>query len=314
MSLGTSTRALGRGQAPKRLITRAASRLVLCLGLAAGLAVVLPAGGVAAASTLVPAGHHGPGGGGFGGGFSHRVIVTGTVTSTGTTGFTITRGFGPITPVPLTSTSTTLTGTATDLTINVLTSTKFVAPGMTPPAGLSDVVVGDSVDVTGRRAGPGIVNADRVVIPPKVVIGTVGTVGTTDFTVTLRPRWAPVGTPTNLTGTASTLTGTATTLTGTAWTIDVSGSTTYHERGVASSSLSLDSLSTGNHVAVVGTQDGTLTLNGVDVLIQAASAPGGGDDVGGLGSVQGSHYIGELGHGGGHHGRHGSHGVDRAFG
>ncbi|HUC14522.1 MAG TPA: hypothetical protein VMS00_08730 [Acidimicrobiales bacterium] len=289
MSLGRSARALGPDKAQSRLIVRAATRFVLSLGVAASLAVVTPVGGLATASaSVVPAGHHGPGGGGNQGGgqgggnqgggdgrggpggFRHLVIVSGTVGTVGTTSFTLTRGFGPIMPVSLTGTATTLTG----LTINVSQYTRFVTPGMTSHD-LSDVLVGDKVTVTGRRAGSGMVNASLVVIPLELVTGAVGTVGGASFTIPLRPIWSHSSITTTLTGTAR------------AWTIDVSGSTTYHERGVNSSTLSLASLSSADHVTVVGSQAGTLTLDAITVLIEPShitrGGPGGGGGGGGSG-------------------------------
>jgi hypothetical protein len=293
MSFRIPARAHGADRLRSRLIVKT-TRLALTLGLAAALAVVMPAAGVATAgASVVPAAHQGPGGGGnqgggnqgggnqgggnqggggfggggFGGGglggFRHLVIVTGTVGSVGTTNFTITRGFGPIMPFALTGTATTLTGTATGWTINVSQYTHFLVPGTTSP-GLTDVLVGDKVTVTGGRAGAGMVNANLVVIPLELVTGTVGTVGGGSFTVPIRPMWS-------LTSTATTLTGTAT-----AWTIDVSGSTTYHERGVASSTLTLNSLSSSDHVIVVGSQAGALTLNAITVLIEPPRGTGGG--------------------------------------
>ena len=222
------------------------------------------------AATKVAAGFAGGGFGGGGlGGFRHLVIVTGTVGSVGTTSFTLTRGFGPIMPFALTGTATTLTGTATGWTINVSSQyTHFIVPGTTSPD-LTDVLVGDKVTVTGKRAGAGMVNASLVVIPLELVTGAVGTVGGGSFTVPIRPVWS-------LTSTATTLTGTAT-----AWTIDVSGSTTYHERGVASSSLTLNSLSSSDHVIVVGSQAGALTLNAITVLIEPPRGTGGGGGGGG---------------------------------
>jgi hypothetical protein len=283
MSFRVPARARGADRLRSRLIVKTA-RLALTLGLAAGLAVVMPAGGIATAgASVVPAAHQGPGGGGnqgggnqrgggFGGGglggFRHLVIVTGTVGSVGTTSFTLTRGFGPIMPFALTGTATTLTGTATGWTIDVSQYTHFVAPGTTSPD-LTDVLVGDKVTVTGRRAGPGMVNANLVVIPLELVTGAVGTVGGDSFTIPLRPMWSLTSTPTTLTGTA------------TAWTIDVSGSTTYHERGVASSTLTLSSLSSSDHVIVLGSQAGALTLNAITVLIEPPRGTGGGGGGGG---------------------------------
>jgi hypothetical protein len=300
MSFRIPARAPGADRLRSRLIVKT-TRLALSVGLAAGLAVVMPATGVATAgASVVPAAHQGPGGGGnqgggnqgggnqgggnqggggfggggFGGGglggFRHLVIVTGTVGSVGTTSFTLTRGFGPIMPFALTGTATTLTGTATGWTINVSQYTHFLVPGTTSPD-LTDVLVGDKVTVTGRRAGAGMVNANLVVIPLELVTGAVGTVGAGSFTVPVRPLWS-------LTSTATTLTGTAT-----AWTIDVSGSTTYHERGVASSTLTLGSLSSSDHVIVVGSQAGALTLNAITVLIEPPRGTGGGGGPGGGG-------------------------------
>jgi hypothetical protein len=289
MSFSTSARALGDDMLRGRLIARTAARLVLSLGLVASVATVMPVVGAttASASVMPSAPHQGPGGGGGGstqgggfgggfggggpGGFRHLVIVSGTVGSVGTTSFTLTRGIGLIAPVPLTGTATTATG----WTVNVSQHTRFLVPGTTSP-NLSDVVVGDKVTVTGRRAGSGIVNANLVVIPLELVTGAVGTVGTDSFTIPLKPTWS-------LTSTATTLTGTAT-----AWTIDVSGTTTYHERGVSSSTLSLTSLASGDHVTVVGSQAGALTLDAITLLIEPPRGTGGGSGGGG-------------GPGGGHH-------------
>ena len=312
MSFRIPARAHGADRLRSRLIVKT-TRLALTLGLAAGLAVIAPAGGVATAgASVVPAAHQGPGsggnqgggnqgggnqgggnqgGGGFGGGglggFRHLVIVTGTVGSVGTASFTLTRGFGPIMPFALTGTATTLTGTATGWTILVSQYTHFLAPGTTSPD-LTDVLVGDKVTVTGRRGGPGMVNANLVVIPLELVTGAVGTVGGGSFTVPIRPVWS-------LTSTATTLTGTAT-----AWTIDVSGSTTYRERGVASSTLSLNSLSSSDHVIVVGSQAGALIVNAITVLIEPPRGAGGGGG-GGPGGGGGSGGGGGGPGGGKHH-------------
>ena len=70
---------------------------------------------------------------------------------------------------------------ATGITVNVLQYTHFLVPGTTS-AGLADVLVGDKVTVTGRRAGSGMVNANLVVIPLELVTGAVGVVGTGSFT------------------------------------------------------------------------------------------------------------------------------------
>jgi hypothetical protein len=308
MSFRAQACALDNDRLRGRSIVRTTARLVLSLGLVASVGVVLPAAALATASASVvqaaqqgAAGGGGNQGGGFGGGglggFRHIVIVSGTVGSVGTTSFTLTRGSGPITPRSLTATA--LTGTAIALTIHVSQYTHFLAPGTTSP-NLSDVVVGDKVTVSGRRAGPGVVNANLVLIPLELATGAVGTVGGDYFTIPVRPMWS-------LTSTATTLTATATT-----WTINVSGSTTYHERGVASSTLSLNSLSSGDHVTVVGSQDGPLTLDAITVLIEpphgtgvggsgggGGGGPGGG--VGGSGGGGGGGGPGGGGPGGGHH-------------
>jgi hypothetical protein len=100
------------------------------------------------------------------------------------------------------------------------------------------------------------------VVPLELATGAVGTVGSDYFTVPVRPIWP-------LTSAATTLTGTAT-----AWTIDVSGSTTYHERGVKTSTLSISSLSSGDGVTVVGSQAGPLTLDAITVLIEPPRGKG----------------------------------------
>jgi hypothetical protein len=293
MSFRALANALGNDRSRGRSVVRTTARLVLSLGLVASVGVVLPAGGLAGAgASVVPASHHGPGGGGGnqggpggrgnpgggnqgggfgggggglgGGGFRHIVIVSGTVGSVGTTSFTLTRGLGRITPpAPLTGTATTDAGTSTGWTVDVSQQTHFLVPGTTSP-NLSDVVAGDKVTVTGRRGGAGIVNASLVVVPLELATGAVGTVGSDYFTIPVRPIWSP-------TSTATTLTGTATT-----WTIDVSGSTTYHERGMKTSALSLNSLSSGDRVVVVGSQAGALTLDAITVVIEPPRGTGGG--------------------------------------
>jgi hypothetical protein len=329
MSFRTSARALGDDMLRGRSIVRTAARLVFSLGLVASVAALIPAvGPTTASASVVPAAPHqgggggtqgggggtqggggGTQGGGFGGGFGgggpggfrHLVIVSGTVGSVGTTSFTLTRGLGPIAPVPLTGTASTVTG----LTVNVSQHTRFLAPGTTSP-NISDVFVGDKVTVTGRRAGAGTVNASLVVIPPELVTGAVGTVGTDSFTIPLkpvRPIWSLTSTATTLSPTPTPLTATAT-----VWTIDVSGKTTYHQRGVKSSSLSLGSLASGDHVTVVGSQAGALTLNAITVIIVPPRSTGGGSGGsgggGGPGGGGGSGGGGGGGPGGHHHHGH----------
>jgi hypothetical protein len=294
MSFRALASALGNDRLRSRSIARTAARVVLSLGLVASVGVVLPAAGLASAgASVVPASHHGPGGGGgnqggpgFGGrGFRHNVIVSGTVGSVGATSFTLTRGVGPITPVPLASPTTPLTGTATGWTVDVSQYTHFLVPGTTSP-NLSDVVTGDKVTVTGRRGGAGIVNANLVVVPLELATGAVGTVGNNYFTIPVRSIWS-------LTSTATTLTGTAT-----AWTIDISGSTTFHERGVNPSTLSINSLSSGDRVTVVGSQAGALTLDAITILIEPSHGAGRSGGPGGGGGGPGG---GGGGPGGGHH-------------
>jgi hypothetical protein len=304
MSLTAPASALGNDRSRSRLILRTTARLVLSLGLVASVGVLLPVVGLASASASVVPAHQGPGGGGGkqgggpggggsgGGGFRHIEIVSGTVGSVGTASFTLTRGLGPIAPTPLTGTATTVTGPSTGLTVNVSQYTHFLVPG-TKSANLSDVLVGDKVTVTGRRGGPGIVTASLVVVPLELATGAVGTVGSDYFTIPLRPTWS-------LTSTATTTTGTAT-----AWTIDVSSSTTYHERGAKPSALSLNSLSTGDRVSVVGSQAGALTMDAISVLIEPSHARGGGggggSGGGGSGGGPGGGGPGGGGPGGGHH-------------
>jgi hypothetical protein len=311
MSFRALASALGNDRLRSRSIARTAARVVLSLGLVASVGVVLPAAGLASAgASVVPASHHGPGGGGgnqggpggrgnpgggnqggggggFGGrGFRHIVIVSGTVGSVGATSFTLTRGVGPITPVPLASPTTPLTGTATGWTVDVSQYTHFLVPGTTSP-NLSDVVTGDKVTVTGRRGGAGIVNANLVVVPLELATGAVGTVGNNYFTIPVRSIWS-------LTSTATTLTGTAT-----AWTIDISGSTTFHERGVNPSTLSINSLSSGDRVTVVGSQAGALTLDAITILIEPSHGAGRSGGPGGGGGGPGGGGGGPGGGGGG---------------
>jgi len=142
------------------------------------------------------------------------------------------------------------------MAVNVASGTKYFEPGQgqTSP-GISDVLDGDKVQVAGAPTGTGTFTASLVVVPLARNTGTVSAASANGFSLTTRDATV---------------------------TVNVSSSTVVHERGVASPSVQ-----SGDTVQVVGTQDGTNTVN---ALLVAIGTRGHGGHVG-----HGGHG---LGHGG----------------
>lgn len=202
-----------------------AARLAVCLGLAAALP--LASAGVASAA---PRGGHG----------SHgnppsqvprpargpRHEVAGTVVSLTADGFTLA---GP---------------KGATVEVNVSASTTYREPKI-GRGGPPQVMVGDKVKVVGTEAGPGALDATLVLVPALRATGTVASVGTASFVLTL---------------TASTLT------------VDVSPATIYREPTVRSPALA-DVLA-GEKVAVTGAQVGAGTIDATTVMVRVVVRAG----------------------------------------
>jgi Domain of unknown function (DUF5666) len=240
---------------PSRLRTRAGM-------VTAGVVIGLAAGGAmaasAASSTTGPGGNPAaPGAAAPGGGTAHaKPTAAGTVKSIASGSFTMT-------------TST----TSDEVTVEVDSSTRYVAAGIATP-GLSTLKVGTTVMVVGTKT-TSTIDANLVGIgkPPKgvptgqrpsaapgmgqapVVAGTVKSIGSTTFTLS--------------------------TSTGKTYSVDVSGATKYVD--TASSSASFADLKVGTAVGVFGTTDGS-TVTASSVAIGAppsGSAPNGAPPAGG---------------------------------
>lgn len=333
---------------PRGLLNWRVTRFVLGVGLAAGMATVLPIASISAASaTPVAAGHHVGGGGGkggrvLGGGSSHghgrsdHVSVSGTVASVNSAGFDLT----------VAEPEHMLTSTSTTVDVSVTSGTLYREPGQSAP-GLAAVLVGDNVGVTGTPAGPGSITALQVVVPLTTDAGTVATTTSNGFTLTVLGGWATLtetSTTVDVTVTGTTvyrvpgqsspglsdvLVGdklevagppqgkgaltalvvvvplatdagtvsspasggfTLTTEKGTTVTVDVSPATRYRARGVVSPGLA--NVLSGDTVAVTGTQAGSGTVDALLVVISSAGRGHHG---------QGNNGGGQKGHG--HHGR-----------
>jgi hypothetical protein len=126
--------------------------------------------------------------------------------------------------------------------VTVTGSTTYTERNVTSP-GFANVAVGDDVVVYGTSTGTDTATAISVAIMQRpVVVGTVASVTTSptdSFTVA---AWK-----------SQTVT------------VDVTGSTTYTERGVTSPGFS--NVAVGDQVAVYGTSAGTSTFNAVSVAI-----------------------------------------------
>ena len=190
----------------------------------------------------------------------------GTVATVGTNTFTLTSHDG------------------TTVTVDVSDSTTYLDPGVTTPT-VADVKVGSHVAVFGT-------DASNTVTATKVVIGGPG--GTGGFGGPGGPGGHNGfgGTPPAAVGTVATVgtnTFTLTTLGATAVTVDVSPSTTYMERGVASPSIA--DVTVGAKVVVFGT-DASNTVSAAKVGIGGPQGgpggPGEGDGPPGPGPASGA--------------------------
>ncbi len=254
-------RARGR---PVARTLHTAARFALCLGLVAAL----PLGGFAPAGAsplhgLYHSDHHGDHGDhgappGWGGPKWHPEgrTVRGTVGTVGTDSFQLALlppgdNFAP-------PTSNNLTPTATTITVDVSASTVYREPTV-KSASFSDVVTGDMVRVTGTPAGPGTIDALVVFIPAVQATGTVSTVSSGGFQLSVEARHGELP-PVALTPTALTIT------------VNVSASTIYREPTVKSPSLS--NVVAGDRVRVSGAQDGANTINALSVFIPLATYAG----------------------------------------
>ena len=163
------------------------------------------------------------------------------------------------------------------------TTTTFRQPGVTSPI-YSDVLDGEQVVLTALQTGTTTVDATSVRIPSVVVKGTVATTP------------APATTGFTLTSTSSTIA----VLNDTTVTVDVTGSTTYRERGVSSPSVQ-----PGDQVSVTAEQSGTTTVEALSVVISSPPKPHhrGGYGNGGGGNGQGGGAGGWGSGNPGHHGR-----------
>jgi hypothetical protein len=155
-----------------------------------------------------------------------RAVVMGTVAS--------------VTTTPADSITVTAWKSQT-VTVDVTSSTTYTERGVSSPT-FSDIAVGDQVVVYGATTATATVTATSVVIMQvPVVCGKVASVG------------GPGG--------SFTVTGSK----GQTWTVDVSGATTYTERGVSAPTLS--SVAVGDQVEVYGTSTATNTVEAGNVVI-----------------------------------------------
>jgi hypothetical protein len=269
--LSPADRRSGRGGGP---LGSRVTRFVLSLGLAAGLATVLPLATTSAAgATPVPAGHHfgghghhsGGGGGGGGGGNGSGSgggapgwdrghgghgrgpgrVISGTAEGVTSSGFDL----------AVAARWAALTSTSTTVAVNVTSSTKYIEPGQGRPSpGISGVVDGDKVQVAGAPTGTGTITAFLVMVPLTNDTGTVSAAGASGFTLTLSNQW-------------DTLTGTSTTIA-----VGVTPGTTYREpgQGTPITSSGLD----GYTVDVTGAQDGAGAVTALVVGVPLARDAG----------------------------------------
>lgn len=150
-------------------------------------------------------------------------------------------------PSSATGSFTLLAHGGTTWTVDLSTSTTYAEPGVSS-LGYSSVAVGDEAAVDGTSAGSDTVDATSVwLVQRPVVVGTVAT--------------APSGATGSFTVTAHG---------GTTWTVDLTGSTSYTERGVASPTYS--SVAVGDGVVVFGSSTGTDTVSAsaVSIMVRAA--------------------------------------------
>lgn len=218
----TATRRLPCGRTVKR-----AARLIMCLGLAAALPLA-----TAGAAGAAPKGGHGNGShqsspsGQTSPGHAGRHHFAGTVEQLTNDGFLL------------------MSAKGAQVTVDVSSSTTYREPGVRRGSQVG-VMVGDKVRVVGSEAVPGTLDATLVVVPAVRAVGTVASVGTSSFVLTV---------------TASTVT------------VDVSSATIYREPTVRSPSFA-DVLA-GEKVAVTGAQAGTGTMDATKVMIRLAVRAG----------------------------------------
>jgi hypothetical protein len=193
--------------------------------LGAGLGLVLMVGGAVGVGASTAGGSGSP----FGSWFSPRPgpVVWGTVATA---------------PTSSTGSFTVTAAGGVTWTVDLTSSTTYTEPGVTSPT-YSDVAVGDQVAVSGTSTASDTVSASSVMITVRPV--TVGTVTT-----------APA---------SSTGSFTLTTCKGVTWTVDLTGSTTYTERGVTSPTYS--GVAVGDEAVVFGTSTGTDTATASSVVI-----------------------------------------------
>jgi hypothetical protein len=234
------------GRAGETSVLRRAARLVLCAGLATGLAGALSLGSAAAASAAPAANGHQNGGQPgnvapwWGGShFRHGSggSITGTVLSAPTATSTVLTTTASTLPAVTASFTITPAGwKSTTVTVDVSANTKFREPGESSP-GLSDILVGDQVTVRGMRTGADALEATSVELPLVLQTGTVLT--STAVTVPPASNAFTIATP----GWKSTTV-----------TVEVFSSTKFREPGQASPGLS--DIVAGDQVIVRGTQGG----------------------------------------------------------
>ena len=226
MSLGPDGSPEGEGplSATRRsfggAVLKRAVRLAVCLGLAAALP--LASSGVASAAPKGGHGAHGaPSGKTSPAGQSKRHAFTGTVNLPTTSGdFTL------------------LTAKGATLSVEVSSATVYREPGARPGA-QPNVMAGDKVRVVGTEPTPGALDATLVLVPLVRAAGTVASVGTSSFVLTL---------------TAGTLT------------VDVTWATVYREPTVHRASFA--DVLPGEKVAVTGAQAGTGTIDATTVMVR----------------------------------------------
>ncbi len=157
---------------------------------------------------------------------------------------------GVVQGAPTSTGFTVLTWNRTTVTVDVTDSTIYVERGVSGPS-LANVTEGEYVAVFGTISGPTVMASEVVIVPPRPSNGfaTAGVVQ---------------GTPTSTGFTVLTWNGTTVT-------VDVTGSTTYAEYGVASPSLA--NVTPGEFVGVFGTTSGT-TVTASEVVIVGSRGHG----------------------------------------
>lgn len=199
------------------------------------------------------------------------ISLVGTVSVPGTSSLT------------LTGTSTTLEGlqgfvqlTATASVVDLSAATRFHEPGVASP-GPGALVTGDVVRVSGSQAGSDasgalVVEASQVLLPEVVTVGTVGTIGSSSFTMSPRhpgflPGWGmrsagnaggPPARDGRQRGAPSM---------GNELTVDVTSTTKFSGTGgTGTAATALGSLAHGDRVKVRGVQAGTSTVDALGVV------------------------------------------------